>query len=134
MNRERAIQSAYLLLRVVSGLLLFQSGAMKMFGWFGGMPPGATLTTQMTIAGVLEIGGGILIMLGLFTQPIAFLLSGMMAVAYFQFHQPNGTWPIQNQGMPAVLMCFIFLFMAAYGGGEWSLDAMIWGKRRDENV
>ena len=68
-------------------------------------------------------------MLGLFTRPVAFILSGMMAVAYWQFHFPNGHWPVQNQGMPAVLFCFIFLYMAAKGGGEWSLDALIQRKR-----
>jgi len=131
MNRERATQIAYFLLRVVSGLLLFQSGAMKMFGWFGGMPGGGgpPLMSQMGIAGVLEVVGGVLLMLGLFTRPAAFILSGMMAVAYFQFHQPKGMWPIQNQGMPAVLLCFIYLYMSARGSGEWSLDAVIWGKR-----
>ena len=74
---------------------------------------------------MLEVFGGALILLGLFTRPVAFILSGEMAVAYLQFHQPKGMWPIQNQGSPAVLFCFIFLFMAAYGAGEWSLDALI---------
>jgi len=119
-NQERIIQVAYFLLRVVSGLLFYQAGGMKLFGWFGGMPGGGTapLFSQVGIGGVLEFFGGILIMLGLFTRPAAFILSGEMAVAYFQFHQPNGFWPIQNQGVPAVLYCFIYLYMAAGGGGE----------------
>jgi putative oxidoreductase len=83
----------------------------------------------MGIGGVLEFIGGILIMLGLFTRPVAFILSGMMAVAYWQFHAPSGAWPLQNQGVPAVLFCFIFLYMAAQGGGDWSLDALIRRKR-----
>jgi putative oxidoreductase len=65
------------------------------------------------------------VLLGLWTRPIAFVLSGEMAVAYFQFHQPQGVWPIQNHGEPAVLLCFIFLFFAAHGAGEWSVDGAI---------
>src|SRR5262249_35300735 len=87
--------------------------------------PSAPLLSQTGIGGVLEFFGGLAIMLGLLTRPVAFVLSGMMAVAYWQFHAPNGGWPIQNQGMPAVLFCFIFLFMAARGGGDWSLDALL---------
>jgi putative oxidoreductase len=117
------------LLRVVSGLLFLQAGGMKLFGWFGGMPGGAApLLSQIGIGGILEVLGGIAIMLGLFTRPVAFILSGEMAVAYWQFHAPGGGWPIQNQGVPAVLFCFIFLFFAAYGAGEWSLDAL-WRRR-----
>jgi putative oxidoreductase len=86
--------------------------------------------SQTGIGGILEFFGGIAIMLGLFTRPVAFVLSGMMAVAYWQFHAPSGTWPLQNQGMPAVLFCFIFLYMAAQGGGEWSLDALVKSKGR----
>jgi putative oxidoreductase len=67
-------------------------------------------------------------MLGLCTRPVAFILSGEMAVAYWQFHAPHGGWPIQNQGAAAVLFCFIFLYMAAHGGGDWSVDSLI--KRR----
>jgi putative oxidoreductase len=133
MNMDRAIQVTYFLLRVVSGLLFLQAGGMKILGWFGGMPPNggtAPLMTQIGIGGLLELVGGLLIMLGLFTRPVAFILSGMMAVAYWQFHAPNGTWPVQNQGVPAVLMCFIFLYMAARGGGDYSLDALI--RRRRE--
>jgi putative oxidoreductase len=132
-NRERAIQFSWFLLRIVVGLLYFQVGTDKTFGWFGGMPghPGpAPLLTQIGIGGWLEVIGGLLVMLGLFTRPVAFILSGEMAVAYWQFHAPSGGfWPIQNGGGDAVLFCFIFLFMAAFGGGDWSLDALI-RKRR----
>jgi len=128
---ERAKQITYFLLRVVSGFLFIQSGGLILFGWFGGMPGGAkvNLMSQTGIGGILEFFGGILIILGLFTRPVAFILSGMMAIAYWQFHFPNGRWPIQNQGMPAVLLCFIFLYMAAKGGGAWSLDALIKSRR-----
>jgi putative oxidoreductase len=131
MNKDRAIQVTYFLLRVVSGLLLFQSGATKLFGWFGGMPAGVTIPvmSQIWIGAVLEVVGGLLILLGLFTHPAAFILSGEMAVAYWQFHAPRGGWPTQNEGVPAVLLCFIFLYMAARGGGDWSLDAMIRRRR-----
>ena len=133
MNMNRAAQVTYFLLRVVAGLLFFQAGSMKMLGWFGGMPghPGSTapLMSQIGIGGVLEFFGGLAIMLGLLTRPVAFILSGEMAVAYWQFHAPNGAWPIQNHGEPAVLLCFIFLYMAARGGGDWSLDALLRRKR-----
>ena len=133
MNRSRALQVTYFLLRVVSGLLFFQAGSVKHLGWFGGMPghPGSTapLMSQAGIGGVLEFYGGLAIMLGLFTRPIAFILSGEMAVAYWQFHAPRGAWPVLNHGEPAVLFCFIFLYMAAHGGGDWSVDALIRRKR-----
>jgi putative oxidoreductase len=100
-----------------------------LFGWFGGIPgqPGGTapLMSQMGIGGALQVVGGLAIMLGLFTRPIAFILSGEMAVAYWQFHAPNGAWPLENQGVPAVLFCFLFLYMAVQGGGDWSLDALL---------
>jgi len=132
MNMKRAIEATYFLLRAVSGFLFMQSGAVILFGWFGGMP-GATspppLMSQTGIGGILEFFGGILVLLGLFTRPVAFILSGMMAVAYWQFHAPQGGWPLQNQGMPAVLFCFIFLYIAARGGGDWSLDALLRRKR-----
>jgi len=132
MNMSLAEQVTYFLLRVVGGLLFSSAGGLILFGWFGGMPgqPGRPpLMSQMGIGGVLEFFGGIAIMLGLFTRPVAFILSGMMAVAYWQFHAPNGAWPLQNQGVPAVLFCFLFLHMAARGGGDWSLDALIRRKR-----
>ena len=132
MNMNRAAQVTYFLLRVVAGLLFFQAGGMILFGWFGGMPGGQTVTlmSQTGIGGVLELVGGLLIILGLLTRPVAFILSGEMAVAYWQFHfGAHGGWPIQNQGMPAVLFCFIFLYMAAQGGGDWSLDALFRRRR-----
>ena len=127
MSIGRAEQITVLLLRVVAGLLFFQAGGMKLFGWFGGMPGGGTapLISQIGIGAVLEVVGGIAIMLGLFTRPVAFILPGEKAVAYWQFHAPNATWPIQNQGVPAVLLCFLFLFFAAHGAGEWSIDAIL---------
>jgi putative oxidoreductase len=129
MTIDRMIGVTYLLLRVVAGLLILQGGGLILFGWFGGVPgePDGTspLMSQSGIGGVIEFAGGILIMLGLFTRPAAFILSGTMAVAYWQFHAPLGGWPIENQGIPAVLFCFIFLYMAARGGGEWSLDTLL---------
>jgi putative oxidoreductase len=133
MNMNRIVPLALFLLRVVSGLLFFQAGSLKMFGWFGGMPgqAGSTapLMSQAGVAGVLEVFGGVAIMLGLLTRPVAFVLSGEMAVAYWQFHAPHGAWPILNHGEAAVLLCFIFLYFAAQGGGDWSLDALIRRKR-----
>ena len=128
MHRKQAVQLTYVLLRVVAGLLFFHAGGMKLFAWFGGIPQAMggqpPLMSQIGIGGVLEFVGGLSIMLGLLTRPVAFILSGEMAVAYWQFHAPHGAWPIQNHGEPAVLLCFIFLYIAAQGGGDWSLDAL----------
>ena len=129
MNMGRAGRITFFLLRIVSGLLFLQAGGMKLFDWFGGVPAEfgghPPLLSQVGIGGVLEFFGGAAIMLGLFTRPVAFVLSGEMAVAYFQFHQPQGLWPIQNHGEPAVLLCFIFLFFAAHGAGDWSTDGIL---------
>jgi len=131
---ETARQVTWFLLRVVAGLLFLQAGGMKILDWFGGIPAEhgghPALLTQIWIGGMLELVGGAMILLGLLTRPVAFILAGEMAVAYFQFHQPGGTWPIQNHGEPAVLLCFIFLAFAAQGGGPWSLDALIAQRRR----
>jgi putative oxidoreductase len=132
MNMDRAAQVTYFLLRVVAGLLFIQTGGLILFGWFGGIPgqPGTPpLLSETGIGGLLEFFGGIAIMLGLGTRPVAFILSGMMAVAYWQFHAPNGISPVQNQGIAAALFCFLFLYVAAQGGGDWSLDALIRRKR-----
>ena len=120
MSRLAGITHA--LLRIVAGLILFCPGALKLWGWFGGMPPGITLTPLLHAAGLIEVIAGPLIMLGLFTRPVAFIASGEMAFAYFIGHFPHGFWPVKNQGAPAVLLCFIFLFIAAAGPGPLSLD------------
>jgi putative oxidoreductase len=138
MIMDRARSVTLLLLRFVAGLLFLQAGGMKMFDWFGGIPAAygghPAFMSQTWIGGVLEFYGGAAIVLGLFTQPVAFILSGEMAVAYFQFHQPQGFWPIQNHGESAVLLCFIFLFLAAHGAGEWSLDGMLRRRREQRSV
>src|SRR2546427_12548572 len=128
---NRAVQVTFFLLRVVAGFLFIQTGGLILFGWFGGMPGGekVRLMSQTGIGGVLEFFGGILIMLGLFTRPVAFILSGMMAVAYWQSHFPNGHWPAQNHGMAVLPFWFIFLYMAAKGTGDWVIEALIRRKR-----
>ena len=133
MNSNNWTTIAYTLLRVVAGFLFLQHGGQKLLGWFGGVGGGGggSLPPLILVAGVLELVGGTLVLLGLLTRPVAFLLSGEMAVAYFQFHfKPEAPWPAQNQGLAAALLAFTFLFMCAYGSGPWSLDALFWGKRR----
>jgi putative oxidoreductase len=113
-------------LRIISAFLFIAHGAQKLFGFLA--PAGAPsppMFSQMWIGGVLEFFGGLLLLLGLFTRPVAFILSGMMAVAYFQMHAPGGFWPLQNKGELAVLYCFVFLFLSVAGGGEWSLDRLL---------
>lgn len=116
------------LLRIFAGLMFWQHGAQKLFGMLDGNAVEGWLSWPRGIAGILEFFGGILIVLGLFTRPVAFVLSGEMAVAYFMSHVPRGFWPIMNGGERAVLFCFIFLFLWAAGGGDFSLDG--WRKKR----
>jgi len=115
----------YALLRIIAGLLFACHGAQKLFGVFGGVgpPPGATvpLFSQMGLAGVIELVGGLLMTFGIFTSPVAFIASGEMASAYFLGHFPRGFWPIQNGGETVVLNCFLFLYIAAHGTGIWGL-------------
>ncbi len=115
------------LLRIVAALMFMQAGTVKLFGWPVSMPGGGSppLMSQIGIGAMLEFVGGALLLVGLFTRPVAFILSGEMAVAYFQFHYPRGFWPVVNEGQPAVLYCFIWLYMSARGAGPWSLDAML---------
>lgn len=111
-------------LRIVAAFLFMAHGTQKLFGVPGsGQPPAFHLFTLFGIAGILETFGGTLLLLGLFTRPVAFLLSGEMACAYFIQHAKAGFWPILNHGEPAVLFCFLWLYLAAAGGGSWSLDA-----------
>lgn len=108
------------ILRIVAGLGFLQHGVSKFFG----IPPfPMPLNPLLTTAGVLELVGGTLIVIGLFTRPVAFVLSGMSAAAYFIAHAPQGFFPAANNGEPAMLYCFIFLYLAAAGGGIWSADA-----------
>jgi len=115
------------LLRLVAGLTFSLHGFQKVFGFFGGMGHGSTahFFSLLSMAGALESVGGILILLGLYTRPAAFILCGEMAVAYFRQHAPRGLWPIANGGELAVLYCFIFLLLVSSGAGPWSLDRAI---------
>ena len=112
----------YALLRIVAGFLFSLHGAQKLFGVLGGQS--VELMSQRGLAGIIELIGGVLIAIGLFTSPVAFIASGEMAVAYFQAHFPRGFWPVQNGGEPAVLFCFVFLYFAAMGSGRWSVDSL----------
>ena len=115
------------ILRIVAAFMFITSGTMKLLAFPMGVPPnGGTvpLASQAGIGGLLEIVGGFLLLIGLFTRPVAFVLAGEMAVAYFQFHAPQGFWPVMNGGIPAVLYCFLWLYYSAAGAGTWSVDAM----------
>ncbi len=113
----------YAIMRIVVALLFLCHGLQKVFGLFGGVNGAAVpLFSLFGLAGIIEIIGGALIALGLFTGTVAFILSGEMAAAYFMGHLPTSSWPIENQGELAVLYCFIFLYMATQGAGIWSLD------------
>jgi putative oxidoreductase len=115
------------LLRIATGFTFSLHGFQKLFGFFGGLGHGARahFFSLMWAAGVLECFGGLLILLGLFTRPVAFLLCGEMAVAYFKQHFPRGFWPIANGGELAVLYCFIFLCLVTAGAGPVSLDRIV---------
>lgn len=116
------------LLRIVAGLMFIQHGTQKIFGFPAPARAPFELMSQMGIGGVLELVGGVLIVLGLFTRPVAFILSGMMAVAYFQFHGASSLYPLVNGGELAALYCFVFLYLSFAGPGAWALDTM--GSRR----
>jgi putative oxidoreductase len=120
------------LLRIFAAALFILVGARKLFAFPAGITPdGGTvrLMSELGLAGFLEVFGGALLLLGLFTRPVAFILAGEMAVAYFQVHFPRGFWPVMNGGQLAVLYCFIWLYFSAAGAGPWSLDAMRGGRK-----
>lgn len=113
------------ILRIASGLLFLQHGTAKHLGFPpSGMSEIATFSLG-GISGLFELVGGVLLILGLFTRPVAFVLSGLMAAAYFIAHAPQGFYPLLNGGNLAVLYCFTFLYLSAAGGGAWSLDGML---------
>ena len=118
------------LLRIVAALMFMPHGTQKLLAFPVAEPrQTAALASLPGIAGILELGGGALMLLGLFSRPVAFVLSGEMAVAYFRAHAPRGFWPILNGGELAVLYCFIWLFFSVAGAGPLSLDA-VWRRRR----
>ena len=119
-------------LRIVVAFLYFQVGSAKWFAFPAAIMPGggtAPVGSLVWFAGVIEVVGGTFLLLGLFTRPVAFILSGEMAFAYFIGHFPNGFWPVLNQGAPAVFYCFTFLYFSAAGAGPWSLDALLARRR-----
>jgi len=123
-------------LRIVVAFLYFQVGSAKWFAFPAAIMPGggtAPVGSLVWFAGVIEVVGGTLFVLGLFTRPVAFILSGEMAFAYFIGHAPNGFWPVLNQGAPAVFYCFTFLYFSAAGAGPWSLDTLL-ARRRTSPV
>jgi putative oxidoreductase len=112
-------------LRIMSALLFLEHGLVKVFGFPSEAAPGAQpLTSLFGIAGLIETVGGVLLLIGLFTRPVAFLLAGEMAVGYFMVHAPDAFFPAINGGDAAILFCFVFLYLAAAGPGAWSVDEM----------
>jgi putative oxidoreductase len=115
------------LLRIMAAFGFMQVGSAKLFAFPGPLVPGGTpvkLVSWLGLAGVLETFGGALLFVGLFARPIAFVLAGEMAVAYFWKHAPRGFWTVLNAGQPALLYCFIWLYLSAADGGPWSVDAI----------
>ncbi len=115
------------LLRIVAAVMFMLHGTMKLFAFpAAASKAGGTVTllSQTGLAGVLETFGGLLLLIGLFTRPVAFVLAGEMAVAYFQVHLPRSFWPTLNGGEPAALYCFLWLYLSIAGAGPWSLDAI----------
>lgn len=109
-------------LRIVAALLFIEHGTQKLFGFPASANPAPAFLTLYWWAAILEAVGGLLLLLGLFTRPVAFVLAGEMAFAYFMSHAPRNVFPVLNGGDAAILFCFVFLYLAAAGGGAWSLD------------
>lgn len=124
-QHPRHSQWAHAALRVFAGAVIMQHGTQKLFGAFGGHI--AAMGTLQWSGGMIETIGGALVIIGLFTRVAAFIMAGEMAVAYFMFHAPRGFWPVINHGEVPVLLCFIFLYLAATGPGPFSLD---WARTR----
>lgn len=127
-NRGGFYHVALNALRVVAGFLFMQHGLQKVFGMLG-RDQVESFASLAGVAGIMELVGGALIMLGLFTRPVAFLLSGQMAFAYFYAHAPSGFWPIVNRGELAAFYCFVWLFFSASGAGKYSLDGWMASRR-----
>jgi len=119
------------ILRIVAALIFMEHGTQKLLGFPPSDRPSPELFSLIGLAGVLELFGGALLVLGLSTRPVAFVLSGMMAVAYWMAHAPQSFFPILNGGDAAILYCFVFLYLVTAGGGAWSLDNLRNRSRRD---
>ena len=127
---DRWVPQLLSVLRMMTGFLFITHGMQKLFAFPVAQPQEPiALGSLLGVAGLLEFTGGLLILVGLFTRPVAFVLSGEMAVAYFLRHAPKGFWPALNGGELAVLYCFLFLFLAAAGAGAWSLDSVLRSSR-----
>jgi putative oxidoreductase len=110
------------ILRIVTALLFLEHGTQKLFGFPPSEFPSPALFSVLGVAAMLEVAGGVLLLLGLFTRPVAFVVAGQMAVAYWLAHAPQSFFPALNGGEPAILFCFIFLYLCVAGGGAWSVD------------
>lgn len=117
------------LLRIISGLLMMQHGGQKVLGWPAPSRSPFELMSKMGVVGVLELVGGFMLAIGLFTRPWAFILSGLMAFAYFLAHAGKGFWPMLNGGELAVLYCFVYFYLSAAGGGSIGVDALLKKKK-----
>jgi putative oxidoreductase len=109
-------------LRIMTGLLFLEHGTQKLLGFPPSANPGPALFSLFGLQGIIELVGGVLMAIGLFTRPVAFILAGDMAVAYFYAHSPRGFFPLPNGGQLAILFCFVFLYLFVAGGGAWSVD------------
>lgn len=131
--RDRWTNLVLSVLRIVAALVFMQHGSQKLFHFPPSGAPGPaapfTLLSQTGLAGILEFFGGLLLLIGLFTRPVALIVCGEMAVAYFTVHAPRALLPIVNRGELAVVLCFVFLYLAFAGGGSWSVDALMRGRR-----
>ena len=122
------------LLRIVAAILLIEHATSKLLG-FPPFPMGAPpVGSLFWIARVIELVGGVLLLVGLLSRPVAFLLSGEMAIGYWMIHAPKSTFPLENDGDAAILFCFIFLYIAAAGAGDWSVDENLFAKRKAKHV
>lgn len=117
------------ILRIVTAFLFMQHGGQKLFGFPAPQRSAFDPFSLIGVAGILELFGGLLILVGFATRPTAFLLCGLMAFAYFIAHAPRGFWPLLNGGELAVMYCFVFLYLSVAGGGAWSVDHVLAGKR-----
>ena len=131
MLEGRYAPQALSLLRIVAALIFLFHGTAKLFGFPSTEMPMPPVGSFLWVGGLLELVGGLLLLVGLFSRPVAFILSGEMAVAYWMFHAPQSTFPIQNGGDAAILYCFVFLLIAAAGPGPWSADEAM---RRNRTV